>query len=265
MELGNDFGYLPDPPKKEGESPDLDFAELRTKLAAVSTGDVDFRDHTTSTNQYSLPSCVGNATADSVEILNSLEGRPHVELSRQFVWTLCRNMEDKDRDGRGDVDKKTGTYIRLAFDVLNTFGVCPEKYWPYNSPWNRLPSLKAMRKATGHKIKAYHRISGRGDDRLDQVLTALRSGHPVVFGTRIPKDFGKLDDEGPVGIPSDPGGGHAMICVGYLTGLGFIIKNSWGTNWGDNGFFIMKPEYMAWDKTWDLWVPTRGVTFSEAA
>ena len=260
-ELENgDFGYLEDPP----EAGDFDFGDL--SLESVHEGDVDLREHTTGTNQFSLPSCVGNATADSIEVLNSVEGRPHVELSRQFIWTLARNMMDRDKDGKGDVDKKTGTFIRLAYDVIRTFGVCPETYWPYDSPWNRLPSLKSMRRATGHKIRGFYRIKGQGDDRIDQILTALRANHPVTFGTRLPKSgFNKQAAEGPVGVPTDLGGGHAMIIVGYFAASGFLIKNSWGQKWGDGGFFTMAPEYVAWGKTNDLWVPTRGTSFKEAA
>lgn len=257
---GISFGYVQDPPDKS----DYDFANLKGTFGSItaSVGDVDFRKHCTQSNQKSLSSCVGNSTADSIEILNSLEGRPHVELSRLFPWTLARNMMDDNRDGRGDIDIDKGTYIRLAFDVIRSVGICPEADWPYDlTKWNRLPSLKAMRTATGHKIKSFYRISGSGDDRCADVLEALRSGHPVVFGTKIESAFTKLRTEGPVGIPSSSIGGHAMVCVGYVSGKGFIVKNSWGNSWGDRGFWIMKPEYMGWAGTTDIWVPTRGTTF----
>ena len=107
-----------------------------------------------------------------------------------------------------------------------------------------------------------YRIIEEGDDRLNCIIEALRANHPVVFGTDINKDFVRLRDEGPVGPPSGVVvGGHAMLIVGYLTGLGFIVKNSWGSDWGDGGFCIMKPEYIAWPFTRDIWVPTKGMAF----
>lgn len=253
------FGYRPDPPSAK----DRDFATFGAKLATVHSGDVDLRPHCTETHQLRLSSCVGNATADSVEILNSIEGRPPVQLSRLFVYTLARNFMDIDRDGKGDIDKDDGTYIRLAFEVLSKFGICTEKAWPYDlGKVSTLPSLKSMREATGHRIHAYYRISETGDSRCDAILKALRSNHPVVFGTLINTAFGEVSDLTPVGPPSGATrGGHAMIVVGYLTGQGFIIKNSWGADWGSNGFCVMKPEYLAWSKTSDLWVPTRGSSF----
>lgn len=255
------FGYLQDPPNPA----DFSFkSNLAPRLAVVASGDVDLRPYCTETDQFSASSCVGNATADSVEILDALEGRPRVQLSRLFVYTLARNLMDADRDGRSDINQDDGTYIRLAFDVLSKFGICTEAKWPYDlSKLYTLPSLKAMREATGHHIHSYYRISETGDDRCDAVLQALRSNHPVVFGTLIDKAFMNLSGDTPVGIPKgDIEGGHAMIVVGYLTGLGFIVKNSWGRGWGDYGFWIMKPEYLGWSETTDLWVPTSGSSFS---
>ena len=264
------FGYLPDPPTKQGEAPDRSFAvALSPMLSAVTAGDVDLRPYTTQTNQYSASSCVGNATTDSVEILNAIAGVPPVQLSRLFVYTLARNMADEDGDGRADIDRDHGTYIRLAFDVLEKFGICREDLaveqggWPYDL--NRLftlPSLKSMRAATGHRIHSSYRIDEQGEARVQRIIEALRAYHPVVFGTRIEQSFQSLAGPGPVSPPAGSTiGGHAMIVVGYLQEQGFIIKNSWGPSWGENGFCIMTPEYLAWEGTTDLWVPTKGAMF----
>ena len=40
-------------------------------------------------------------------------------------------------------------------------------------------------------------------------------------------------------------GGHAVMCVGYDdTNQWFIVRNSWGTDWGDGGYFYMPYAYM---------------------
>jgi len=279
------FGWLQDPPKKEGEKLDFVFKrnkstpegvpELLTKLTAVHSGDVDLTPHTTQSNQYKASACAGNATADSVEILNSIEGRPKLQLSRLFVYTLARNFMDMDYDGLSDINQDKGTFIRLCFEVLSKFGICREDLpkekggWPYKvdsygyvADLNILPFLKAMRAATGHRIHSYYRITSIGDDRLNEILSALRANHPVVFGTLVNNAFINLRGEGPVGPPfGTTRGGHAMIIVGYLTGKGFIVKNSWGPTWGSSGCCIMRPEYLLWTQTQDLWVPTTGTTF----
>jgi len=267
-------GYLRDPAKKEGERPDLSFTEkLRPALGTIILpGDVDFSEHTTTTNQYNAPSCVGNASADSVEVLNSIAepGAPKIQLSRMFLWTLCRNMMDTDGDGRGDIDQIKGTYIRLAMEVLHLFGICREDLpssqggWPYDmSKMKWLPSIKAMRAATAHHIHSYYRITETGEDRLDALLDALRSKHPVVFGTLVDTAFQKLKGAGPIGRPGGTTiGGHAMMLVGYDSAKGFLVKNSWGQGWGEGGLAYMAPEYMTWENTWDIWVPTKGSMFT---
>lgn len=263
-------GYRPDPPKLSGEKPDKVFStELKPKLKMIDFGDVDLTVHTTQTDQLHAGACVGNATADAVEILNSIEGLPHVQLSRLFIYSMCRTIMDADGDGRADLDKDDGTYIRLAFDVLSKFGVCREDLpeakggWPYDlSKLHKSPSIKAMRAATGHRIHSYYRITETGDERLERIVEALRAHRPVVFGTQIGEEFKALKDEGPVSIPrGNLLGGHAMIVIGYISNVGFIVKNSWGINWGDYGRCIMTPEYLAWSQTQDLWVPTKGSEF----
>lgn len=259
------LSYVPDPPS----SKDRVFStELAPKLTAVSTGDVDLRPFCTTSNQYNLGSCAGNSTADSVEILNALEGRPPVQLSRLFVYTLSRNFLDEDNDGKTDIDKDDGTYIRLCFEVLAKFGICREDLpagkggWPYDTTKvHTLPDLMSMRAATGHRIHSYYRITETGEERIERMLEALRSNHPIVFGTNIDKAFKDVADETPWSRTGPSIGGHAMVVVGYLTGLGFIVKNSWGANWGSKGFCIMKVDVFLSSETKDLWVPTRGVSF----
>jgi hypothetical protein len=260
------FGYHPDP----HDARDKNFSQdLAPRLTAVTTGNVDLRPYCTTTNQYSLNSCTGNATADSVEIASAIDGRPPVQLSRLFVYTLARNFADIDGDGKPDIDKDDGTYIRLCFEVLAKFGICREDLpagkggWPYDvSKVHTLPDLMAMRSATGHRIHSYYRISETGADRIAKMLEALRANHVVVFGTQIDQAFQGLSSEAPWVRTGASVGGHAMVVVGYLTGLGFIVKNSWGSGWGSNGFCIMRPDVFLSTDTQDLWVPTLGTTFT---
>lgn len=264
-EQGNDFNWV---------EKDNDFTtQLKPKLTLSEAGDVDLRSYTTETNQYGLFACAGNATADSIEVLDdiaekdlaALESRapnPPTQVSRLFVYTMARGMMDEDGDGQGDINKDTGTYIRLCFEVLSRFGVCDETIWPYDeSKVYTSPSIKALRQAVGHRIHSYYRIKELGEDRLAAMVAALRAKHPVVFGTLVDQSF--MDPSGPaiVGPPTGATvGGHAMLCVGYING-NFLVKNSWGKGWRDNGFVLFSPEYMMWASTWDLWVPTLGTNF----
>jgi hypothetical protein len=61
----------------------------------------------------------------------------------------------------------------------------------------------------------------------------------------------------PMQTPGFSGGGHAFVIVGYNE-EGFIIQNSWGTDWGDNGRAILT--YEDWiENAMDCWVAQLGV------
>ena len=46
-------------------------------------------------------------------------------------------------------------------------------------------------------------------------------------------------------LPNTARGGHAIAIVGYLASGRFIVRNSWGTGWGDRGFGYVTPGYIA--------------------
>lgn len=246
---------------------DRDARTLLAQLPAVhAAGDVDLSGFTTETNQLSLNACAGNATADSIELLNDVEEKTSAQaegrepaapeqVSRMFIYNMARQR-------MGDLGQDQGTYIRACFDVLSRFGVCREETWPYDpAKVFTSPSLRAQQEAVGYRIHSYYKIKD-SSDRLNQIVDALRANHPVVFGTQVTEAFMAFRGTTPWGRPSGAlAGGHAMLIVGYLQGLGFLVKNSWGRTWGDKGFCIMKPEYLDWDQSFDFWVPTTSNPF----
>jgi C1A family cysteine protease len=268
------YGWLPDPrfvTTLDGHTTDLrekdkKFSEfrslLKSKLKVGPPSPVDLSKFCVVMDQGALPSCVGNGTCESLEILENIanqvvSGYQPMLLSRMFVWTMARTQE-------GNLSQVTGTHIRTAFNVIATLGVCTENTWPYQDNLSTVsPSLMAQREAIGHCIQGAYLIETVMQDRLNDIITALQANHPVVFGTNVTNAFESLSGNGPVDVPSatDPiAGGHCMVIVGW-DGTNFLVKNSWGTGWGANGFCLMTPAYLTWDNTTDLWVPTLGPTF----
>jgi len=260
------FGYL----YEDSAPPGRDFtSELRPMLVSGADGTIlDLRRYCTPSNQLGLSSCSGNACADSVEIVEAVEEetlailenrqpRPVTQLSRLFVYTLARNLRQK-------IAEDGGSYIRDNFEVLSRYGICSEAAWPYlEEKVYVAPSLLAMREAAGHRIHEYYQIRETGEDRVVAILAALRGKHPVVFGTDIIQAFlDNVKSLAPVPRPvGTPVGGHAMIIVGHFPGQGFLVRNSWGVGWGDNGYCVLSEDYITWDGTRDLWVPTLGARF----
>lgn len=77
---------------------------------------------------------------------------------------------------------------------------------------------------------------------LDEFLKAL-TAYPISCGTVWYESMSKVKATGMVNVDPTSGvaGGHQYECVGYSTATGLLkFANSWGTSWGDNGFFYMR-------------------------
>ena len=75
-------------------------------------------------------------------------------------------------------------------------------------------------------------------------------GYPFVFGFTVLSSFEtqEVADTGVMPMPADGDkqlGGHAVCCVGYDDDKQcFVVRNSWGSSWGDGGYFYMPYKYM---------------------
>lgn len=249
------FGYK----KEEPSDSDYLFSDVENVFAAnaSSYGSAHIiQEFTPVSNQLNLNSCAGNATADSLEMLLGQTGKV-IQLSRLFIYWNARVYTK-------DTDKDDGCYIRNCFDSLFTLGVPSEERWAYNeSKVFAQPDIFAYGQANDNKINSYYRINGTGTKRLDQIEEAVRSNHPVVFGTGISKQFITYHNQQVVwNIPDNIAGYHAMVITGVRSRGSkreFLIRNSWGDSWGDDnnpGHTWFSEEYMTWAETSDLWVPT---------
>jgi len=248
--FGNGFRPEPDSPKHR------DFRLLQSKLRPLTKGDVDLRPYTSPRhNQGSTQSCVANAVIKALEIkrIQKYGMTAHVDLSRLAVYYLARELMNPP-----ECSIDTGTHISLGFDVLRRFGVPPETDWSWaESKVCIPPSWRAMRKAYLHKITSFYKIRSEGNDRVKDVLQCLRSGNPVVFGTTVGENWHKYQRGDVLISPSEVTGRHATVLVGYKDGL-FLGENSWGLNWGSEGFYKMNPSVIASEDSLDFWVPQAG-------
>jgi C1A family cysteine protease len=252
------FKVAPDGTNIDLIAQDKKFEELASKLNFVlSPGDVDLSQYCVAMDQYQLSSCCGNATCEGLEILENIATGNATLLSRLFTYAMARTIE-------GTLNVDNGTHVRTCFDTLSLMGVCTEDIWPYvMTQVNVSPSIIAQQQAVGHKITGYYRITSTGSQRLTDVKTALANKHPVVIGTQIGQAFEHIAPQslGPLPPPtSGSTGGHALVIVGNI-GTNFLIKNSWGTGWGQNGLCLFTEDYITWDETDDLWVPTIAPVF----
>ena len=244
--------------KKDPHNPkDFKFEQLKPRLTVVSTSDEHIiNERAPIFDQGRLSSCVANATCGALEILLGLsDSAEPPRLSRLFIYWNARVYTK-------ETNLDEGTYIRDAFDSLRTLGVCLESTWKYNSGMVfAQPNLNSYREGDDNTITAFYRIGSSGSQRVDDIESAIRSDHPVVFGTNVSKEFQGYSGGNKVwDPPSSSIGGHAMVITGVrINSSGereFLVRNSWGTNWGDNGRCWFSEKYIKWDETNDIWVPT---------
>jgi C1A family cysteine protease len=205
-------------------------------------------------DQGQLGSCTGFSIAVGLrEFLLIKLGLPLVPLSPLFIYYEERFTEHT-------VHQDAGAQPRDGLRALTKIGVCPEADDPYNiAVFTHKPSNEAVHAAANFKIAAYHRLK-----TLRDVQTALAGGSGVVMGFKVYESF-ESDSVAKDGKMPMPGaneasiGGHAVFIAGYQTdpaieGGGYlIVKNSWSTAWGDNGYFYMPFAYVRPDLVSDLW------------
>jgi hypothetical protein len=139
------------------------------------------------------------------------------------------------------------------------FGASREELWPYNPAlFTMEPTADAYNDASIHEAVEYARVDGG-----QGAIAALAEGLPVVFGTKIPmRCYEEAATTGVVPAPraderNDPTqGGHAMLIVGYDNSERmFLVRNSWGAEWGDRGYCKIPYDVMdACSRPEDFWV-----------
>jgi C1A family cysteine protease len=185
-------------------------------------------------DQGQLGSCTANALAGAVAFVH-----PGLLGSRLFVYYNERSIE-------GTVAQDAGAQIRDGVKSLAKQGICQETEWPYVvSRFKRKPAARCYADAKPHAISEYQRLT-----TLDDMLHCLAGGYPFVFGFTVFDAF-ESDAVAKTGVLNMPTrgernlGGHAVAAVGYdLAGKRFKVRNSWGGQWGQQGYFTMPFEYL---------------------
>ena len=217
---------------------------------------VDLRAHFTEVkNQGQQGSCLSFTVTSVFEYMMKLNQSQECDLSEAFLYYNARNLDDA-----GDVSVHTdnGSRFKPAMDSLTRYGIALEKYCPYDEGvYDRRPSEDAYKDAETRKlIKALN-----VERNVDHIKSALAEGYPVAASFTLCESFYPgsggyismptaeeieatyaLDDEQKRMKHSR----HAMAIVGYSDQLQmFLVRNSWGQDWGDNGYCYIPYAYVA--------------------
>lgn len=147
------------------------------------------------------------------------------------------------------LDGCQGSYIVRAMEYMTQQGAVAYDKFPYtDQDCSRQPDQSLIREAQAHRMRGFNRLTpGDRNDAVDlrAIKENLSQGAPVVIGMMVGQSFmqdmmGKdVWDPAPGDDQMMGFGGHAMCVVGYddrQYGGAFLIMNSWGPEWGRNGF-----------------------------
>jgi len=138
-----------------------------------------------------------------------------------------------------------GSYIEDALKFMKNRGVVRYSDFSQDCP-HSIPQYISS-KAQQHRIKGFATLFGIYDgyaQKTERMKKALSENKPVIIGMNCPPSFS--DASGvwhPTESPLVNYGGHAMCVIGYddtKYGGAFEIQNSWGTNWGNQGYIWVK-------------------------
>lgn len=196
-------------------------------------------------NQLQIGSCTGNAFRTAMLRALLLAGKELPEdLSRLHIYGGERNRE-------GTFPEDSGAIGHDAFKFARKEGIALESAWPYGdgSTFNSEADFeKAQRAAVKYKIKQY----SHPHPDAETFKAVLASGRYIAFGFSVYESFesAQVAETGIVPLPKRGEqllGGHEVVAVGYLLQGGklyFLCQNSWGTEWGLEGFFLFPAAYL---------------------
>jgi len=224
---------------------------------------VDLREEFTFPEPYdqgSLGSCTANAIGFAYQYDEIIQNNSSCFMpSRLFIYYNERKME-------GTIHEDSGAEIRDGIKSINTHGVCKETLWPYTiDKFTLTPTQECYDEGRKCQAVSYSRV----EQDIYSIKTMIHNKRPIVFGFMVYESFEskEVSKTGMMTLPKPKKekccGGHAVICIGYSDEIdfkdgskgAFIIRNSWGPDWGDKGYFYMPYKFLLNpDLASDFWV-----------
>jgi C1A family cysteine protease len=198
-------------------------------------------------NQENTGSCVGWGSTDGVARYMFVKaGRlaQNAKLSPRFTWMASKET-DQFTTRPETMIEGAGTSLKAAVDILRKYGAVPETQLPfhiatamYTGNEDTFFAIAATR-----KIASYFNLQRN----LPNWRAWLATHGPMLVGLNVDHTWdnatatgGNLDTF----QPNTVRGGHAVALVGYRADGRFIVRNSWGTSWGDHGFGYPSEAYI---------------------
>ncbi|MDR4892209.1 MULTISPECIES: C1 family peptidase [unclassified Chryseobacterium] len=144
-------------------------------------------------------------------------------------------------------DCPNGTYISRGLNLIKDQGVCSWNEMPYTDvECSTQPNTTQKSAASTHKFTTWATVD---NTNIDNVKTLLSMNLPIIIAVTVDGSFDNLSSANNWIWKSHSGavrGKHAVCIVGYDDAKqAFKVQNSWGTTWGDHGFFWINYAFFA--------------------
>jgi hypothetical protein len=202
---------------------------------------------------------IGSCTANSLCSIFEYDSMNNFRGSRLFLYYNERLLIN-------ETDKDEGAYLKDGIISLKRFGIAEENDWKYliENVFIRPPE-EVYRKAKNNFVIDAINIKGT----LETIKEWIDKNEPIATGIPIFSNF-ISNKTGIIGLPSKTDkylGGHAVVICGYDDYQErFIVRNSWGKHWGNNGYFYLPYLYLIRDNdnnNNDFWIITKSKFYSE--
>lgn len=195
-------------------------------------------------NQGQTGSCVGWATADGLLRYHfSTAGwiAKGDELSVRFTWMASKETDEFTQAPTTFIEPE-GTSLKAALDVSRRYGAVLAADLPFGGALFPGPAKVFYTKAARLKIASYANLG----PSLIAWRRWLAGNGPILVRLNVDATWANAWGRPSLDRyhPETAGGGHAVALVGY-TEEGFIVRNSWGKDWGENGYAIASDAYAA--------------------
>lgn len=238
----------------------IDLRDYRIKPDTINNTSFELYDLPPVKNQRYVNSCVAHSSSSILEWLNSKETNEYHELSVGFIYGM-----------QGVAFNKMGSGMRLrdVCKIVQRYGNCLHATIPFNLEmpicYKRLIEKlndSIYHEASTYQIKSYARCMTK-----NAVKYALIKYGPVLLSARWYKDYSLNDDYVINFDTASEKGCHAIMVYGFNE-KGWLCQNSWGSEWGNNGRFIL-PYTNGFREAWsfvdaqndDIYKPYRNTLF----